>query len=582
MTPKPFLSTPKQTSLLSYPRFYRDVLKRAFLYWKGSERTSAWLLLVSSVIFVGCFVGTSFLINQWMKNFYDALQAYDAKAFGRLIRIFCGLAFVYIMVQVVKSYLVGLLTLRWRRFMTRHYIQLWLSDRLYYWLQIRGQGADNPDQRLAQDLNIMTGQTLTLFFKFFESLIMLSVFSGVLWGLSDPLSFELWGVHINLPGSLFFLALAYAGIGTWMTKKAVAPLLALDFQMETYEGNFRYSLVRVRENAESIAFYQGEETEAETFGDLFKNIYTNGHTILLRLLGINTLTSWYGQAAIIVPFIAMAPRFFREKLLMGILMQVAGAFGKVENSLSVIIENYPQIISWKASTLRVLTFEKCMKELQTLNNQSKLVRKTHTQTPLILENLTLTTPEGSLIAHIPNRTLHQGEWTLLQGPSGMGKSTLLRTLSGVWPFAEGTLYFPKDSTLFFVPQKPYLPVGSLAQALTYPLSAGTFGKDELASLLRDVGLAKLIPCLDQREPWAQILSGGEQQRLAFARLLLQNPDWVFLDEATSALDDAAETALYELLKKRCPHMTVLSVGHRPSLQGFHTHTWTWEDRPIEN
>lgn len=561
------------THLQTYPQFYRTVFARVFLFWGGPEKKMAWSLFAIAIACMFGFVAVQALVNFWYRDFWEAIQQYNQARFWHDIFYFVFLASLLIFCFVFKSYVTGFLTLRWRRFMTKHYVNLWLSERVYYFLQLLGDKTDNPDQRLAEDLNLFTSQTLGLFFLLAEAAVLVCTFLGILWEISGTIILPIgsWTLHIS--GSLVFAALVYAIVGTLITRKTMRSLLPLDFQKEKLEGDFRYALVRIRENVESIAFYKGERHEEQTLDFSFRAIYQNSYRILLKMLSVNMWISFYGQIAILVPMFMLAPRIFAEKLSIGFLQQVLGAFQHVENALSVIVKNYPMIIAWKASTLRILTFETKLRELaQQAKNASLQVVEGEGEN-LVIQNLLLQTPQGQNIFALPEKQLRKGESLLIQGPSGAGKSTFLRALAGLWPFGEGAIIKPEGATFFFLPQRPYLPLGTLANVLTYPNHISRYTSEQLQNLLTQIGLDHLRGDLNRTENWSHVLSGGEQQRLAFGRLILQKPDWAFLDEATSALDEASEKNLYTLLHEQCPAMTVLSVGHRATLTQFHAHTW---------
>ncbi len=565
----------ERQNLKVYRGFYQELFKRLCLYWKGPEKKVAWFLFLGTIFLTFAIVGCQAVITFWYNQFYNSLQNYDVKEFWRLMGWFLILALTYISCAIAKKYFFHLLALKWRQFMTIHYVNLWLSEGLYYFLEFFQEKTDNPDQRLADDLNNFTSQTLSIFFLFFEAGITFFTFIGILWTLSGPLELSFWGLNLYIPGYLVLAALLYTILGTWIAHHIVAPLLPLSYKNEMTEGNFRYNLVRIRENSESIAFYKGEERERSGLKFFFQEIYLNTIQIIHRTFFVNLWSHFYGQIAIIAPYLLVASRFFKERLPLGFLMQLGQTFKHVDDSLSIIISHYPTIISWKASTLRILTFEKHLKDLSLRLENTSMERLPEKRDGFLVEGLILKTPHDVLITEISKKEFHKGKSILIQGPSGIGKSTFLRAIAGLWPFGEGRIRQPLEDSIFFLPQKPYIPLGSLAEAITYPQENASFSRESLEKVLTQVGLEKLMPSLFHYQNWSGALSGGEQQRLAFARLLLKKPDWVFLDEATSALDEASEKYLYELLQETCPKTTFISVGHRPSLVDFHQDIWNF-------
>jgi putative ATP-binding cassette transporter len=564
---KPFEPPP----LIDNKQFYRLVWRFLGLYFRSSEARFAWALFIGLILAMMLFAGLEGVANYWNRDLYNALQQYDQPRLIYLLKLFALLASALIITFMGRAYIESFLEIYWRRFLSHHYISLWLSEKRFYLLQLIPGDTDNPDQRLSDDLYYITINTLTLFTKMMQSVFTLVVFLGILWQISGPLSFSVGGYTIYVPGYLVWVAFAYAVFGTLITGKTVRSLLPLDIERERREGDLRYALARIREHSESIAFLKGEEVERNISFGFVNNLVHTTRLIIRKMLGVNLWLSFYMQISIILPILFMAPRYFREKLAIGILMQAVGAFSSVEKAFTVIVQNYPAIIEWKASMMRLLTFELKMHQAQP---HQDIVHKQHDKTDIVIEGLRLKTPSGEDVVHVPDRTLATGESLLITGPSGTGKSTFLRALQGMWSFGTGKIMAPKAS-FFFLPQKPYLPLGKLADVLTYPRASKTVTQSEMRQVLTDVGLKGLCSDLSTEAFWPHVLSGGEQQRLGFARLLLSNPDWVFLDEATSALDEASENHLYALLKKRLPKATIISVGHRATLKAFHQRVWAF-------
>ncbi|HZC36692.1 MAG TPA: ABC transporter ATP-binding protein/permease [Chthoniobacterales bacterium] len=538
-------------------------------YWLSEEKWSAWGLLLAVIALNLGNVYISVRINDWNNAFYDALQGFNGAEFFRQIFIFCLLAGLAIILSVYALYFNQMLQIRWRRWLTRNYLGLWLTDHAYYRLQLL-DGTDNPDQRIAEDINQFTSYVLTLSLGLLTSTVSLASFLLILWRLSGPAQIPLgpWGT-VHVPAYLVWTALLYAGVGTWLTIKIGRPLVPLNFARQRLEADFRFSLVRVRENAESIAFYAGEPVELNVFAGRFTKVFENFWQIMKRQKRLTWFTAGYAQAAIIFPVIAVAPRYFAKQIQLGGLMQVVNAFSSVQTSLSFIITSYTDIAAWQAVTERLSGFEERLRAIRKTTREPQPIVFRGGDQSLAVENLDLDLPDGSPLLRGIEFTLAQGATMLISGSTGAGKSTLLRAIAGLWPFGSGEIRIGEGS-MFFLPQRPYLSLGSLASVLLYPLSdTSSATRALLPDVLNQVGLSGLIDKLDALENWSQCLSLGEQQRLAFARILLKKPPLLFLDEATSAMDESSEARLYGLLLAASWKPTILSVGHRSTLRSFH-------------
>jgi putative ATP-binding cassette transporter len=435
-------------------------------------------------------------------------------------------------------------------------------------MQMRLGETDNPDQRIADDIDSFVSQTLALTLGFLESAITLVSFVGILWNLSGALTFTLAGVGVTVPGYMVWTALVYALVGSYLTMRVGRPLIRLNFDQQRYEADFRFSLVRFRENVEGVALYGGEKDESDIFKGRFDKVVGNWWAIMKRQKRLSWLTNGYAQAAVIFPILAAAPRYFSGAMQLGGLMQTASAFGQVQGSLSWFVDAYAELASWRATVDRLTSFSRAMDEVREAHANG-LARTTADEDVLSVRELALALPDGNPMVEPVGLTVRKGESLLISGPSGTGKSTLLRAIAGLWPYGTGAITLPGRGRTLFLPQKPYLPMGDLRAVLSYPTPAGGFDDEALRAALADCGLKRLTGLLDDERYWAQTLSPGEQQRLAFARMLLQKPDWLFLDEATSALDEDGEAQLYALLRERLPDAAVVSVGHRSSLLPFH-------------
>ncbi len=548
--------------------FFRGAWRISAPYWKSEERWSAYGLLA---VVVGLSLGLVYinvLITEWYNGFYDALQHYDETAFWADMLRFSWLAGLYIAGYVYQLYLGEMLQIRWRRWMTHYYLKDWLSDRAYYRMQLLSDGTDNPDQRIADDISAFIRGTLRLGLGLLSSVVTIASFITMLWMLSDRLTIPIDGQKWEIPGYLVWAALIYSVAGTWIMLKLGRPLIGLSFNQQRFDADFRFNLVRVRENTESIALYGGEDQEHKGLGERFASIFRNYWAIMRRQKILNWFSAGYGQAAIIFPFLVAAPSFFAKQIQLGLVMQISSAFQQVQGGLSYIVTIYPDLAAWHAVVDRLTGFSEHMAKVRGVAADIDAITQ-ETADKLQLQSVSLHVPDGRPLLSDLSLSVEPGETMLLTGPSGSGKSTLIRALAGIWPFGSGRIAAPPKSSSLFLPQKPYLPLGTLREVLLYPHGRPDTANDALTEALTAVGLARLIPQLDEQKSWPLILSLGEQQRIAFARILLQKPQWIYMDEATSALDEAAEGELYMLLRQRLPNSTVVSVGHRSALNAYH-------------
>jgi len=538
-------------------------------YWSSEERWTARALLVSIIGMALFMVFLDVQFNSWNNNFYNALQEKQSTDFWALILWFSFLAAVYIAVAGYNRYLNLLLQLRWRRWLTDRYLQDWLTDRVHYRIELKGYGTDNVDQRIQEDLKDFASLTLSLGLDLLSSVVTLVTFAHILWTLSGPLSLPIFG-GITIPGYMMWVALVYAIIGSTLTHTVGRALSGLNYQQQRYEANFRFDLVRLRENAESIAAWRGEEDERRGLRRRFHDVWLNFSTLMQYSKRLTWFITGYRQIAIIFPFMVVSPRYFADSIKFGVIFQTASAFGQVQGALSWFVTAYGELAQWRATLDRLTSFHEAIEaaRAEALAGQGITVRE-GTGPDLQLNGVDVLLPDGRALLGQVHCRLKAGEHTLITGASGIGKSTLFRALSGIWPFGGGTVEVPAGARLMFLPQKPYLPIGPLREAVAYPAGSAGFTDERLRAALQDCELGHLAGRLDENEHWAQRLSPGEQQRLAFARALLNAPDWLFLDEATSALDTATEQHLYQLLRERLPATTLVSIAHRPTVAAFH-------------
>ncbi|MES2206612.1 MAG: ABC transporter ATP-binding protein/permease [Pseudomonadota bacterium] len=531
-------------------------------YFFSEERWIALGLLVANIALSLAIIWVNVELNGWKGEFYNSLQNKNLSAFKTLILQFTGWAFLFIIFSVYQTYLMQLLQIRWRKWLTDIYLARWMSKATHYRMTFSSYSSDNPDQRIAEDLKLFVDATLSLFFGLITSIVSFISFVGILWVLSGPIT--LFG--ITIPGYMVWIALAYALVGSLGAHKIGRPLIYLNVDQQHREADFRFALVRARENSEGIALYHGEPQELKLFQLRFAEVVKNWWLIMKQQKRFSWFASFYGQLAVIFPILIASPRYFSGAIQLGGLMQISNAFDELQKALSWFVDSYTRIAEWRSSIERLNGFIKSMEQSP--------VNLSHTQANHIAFNNTqLMLPNGQALLNIEDVSIEPGQHTLLTGASGSGKSTLFRLMAGIWPFATGTIKHPSEAEILFLPQRPYLPIGSLKMVLTYPETSSAHSEEILRDVLTRVYLPHLIPLLNETHYWTQNLSPGEQQRLAFARALLIKPKWLFLDESTSALDFDVEQALYTLLHESIPQTTIISIAHRHSLRVFHKQEW---------
>ncbi len=569
------------TKLTGFWAFVRRVVKLSMPYFRSEEKWKARGLFVAIVALNLGSVYMAVLFNDWYRLFYDALQKYDQPVFWSQIGRFSYLAFTAIIIAVYRFYLTQLLEMHWRKWMTAHYLRRWLGGNAFYQMELArftgatGATPDNPDQRISEDVNSFTAQTIGLTMGVLNSVVTLASFVGILWSLSGAFAFTLGGTSYNVPGFMVWMAVLYCLVGSLITHYIGRSQIWLNFEQQRREADFRHHMVRVREYSEAIALDHGQAVEKSHLDTRFLSVLANYLALLKAQKNLIWFTSFFGQAAVVFPMIVAAPRYFSKAIQLGDLMQINSAFGRVQDALSWFVDSYSSLAAWRATTDRLTSFDDAI-SVASVKNQAL---QTTDAPALDTGGLTVALPTGAVLLADTRLHAQAGDRILLQGPSGSGKSTLFRTLAGIWPFARGHVARPQDA--MFIPQRPYFPNGSLREALAYPAPAGTYTDDAMRQALVDALLPGLVAELDKFDAWGQKLSGGEQQRLAIARVLLKQPAWIFADEATSALDAQAEATLYRKLLAVVDRTGggIVSIAHRPSVAEFHTKRWELQAQP---
>jgi len=568
---------------------YFDTLERGegrvwpFPPFAARESAIAIAMVVVLVLLNQGQVGITVRLSFFNRDWFNAIQEKNAPEFWRqLLFVFTPWAFVYVVSVGIEFVLQSMLVIRWRRWLTEHYIERWLGAHAHYGMALVGGGADNPDQRIAEDVNRFIGGGEEGYGVYSYSILLIATLSSlvsfayVLWELSG--NYPLPGTEIYVPGFLFWVVLLYAAVGTLVTHLIGHSLTGLYFDRQRREADFRFSLARLREYTEQIALLGGEPAERGSLLRRFAGIIVNYLAIVQKRKQLMAFTSTYGQLSPIIPYVITAPFYFAGRIQLGVMTQTASAFGRVESALTFFINYYTSLANFKSVLDRLTSFDHAIATARAEMSETRIVAPTD-GADIRLRALTLALPDGRNIVTVDDLTFAAGQSTLLTGPSGSGKSTLFRAIAGVWPYASGEVLTPRGAKVMLAPQRPYIPMGALSEAIVYPGSVRDHSPAEMQEALRAARLAPFVERLDEENNWGQRLSGGEQQRVAIARALLAKPDWLFLDEATSALDEQLEDDIYAMLRERLPRTTIVSIGHRSTLRAFHDRHIVMEPAP---
>lgn len=542
-------------------------------YWRSSNKVVAYIFFIIVLLMTMSLVGLDVLLSYWYNHFYDALQAYDKRGTIDLLKVFAFIAAMMIVVAVYRYYISQTFGLRWRRWLTEKFVSRWLQKRTYYLLENFDEKTDNPDQRIQEDIASIVSMSLDLTMGLVSSVTTFFAFIFILWQLSSVITLSLgWLGTYHVPGYLVWVGVIYAIIGTYLTIKLGNPLVALNFEQQRREAMFRYAAVDLRMHAENVALYRGEVHQRNILMRLFGNVLDNWFAIIKRQKRLLWFTAGYNQLSVFLPLLVALPNYFNKVFMLGGLIQTLGAFNRVQDSLSYLVNSYTTIAQWQAVGQRLTTFINHMNEVEAnADAQNKLAFTKHEQNVIQAHGMSINTPRGQGLLENINEEFKHGAHYLIKGISGLGKSTFIRTVAGIWPYAEGQVVLPKNRLIMYIPQKPYMPIGTLEEAVMFPDKEHPEMLAQVESVLKKCNLEHLLPRLKESAAWSDQLSPGEQQRVAFARVLLHKPDWVFLDESTSMLDMTNEQRLYQLLKTELPHCSIISVGHRQSLDVHHDH-----------
>jgi putative ATP-binding cassette transporter len=553
----------------------REIWRLAIPYFRGPEK---WFAIGLLALIVGLRLFNVWLdvrFNQWNNDFYTALQKKDWEVFAyQMFVVFSWIAALSIITGVYQSYFTQWLQIRWRSWMTSGYLDRWMNRGTHYCMRLLGNQADNPDQRVADDVQRFIGGgqgsgVLDIGVALLGQLVTLFSFLFILWNLSADSPLTIFGQSYVIPGYLVWTALIYAILGTALTHYFGRRLVPLNYDQQRFEADFRFNLVRLRENAEEVALLKGEAAEREGLGIRFARIIGNWYKLMILQKNLGFFVSGYTQIAIIFPFIVLSPLYFSGSQELGWVMQTAAAFGMVQGAFSFFVTAYTTLAEWKSVVDRLTGFEAAMADAERVAAEGPEISAAGASRDIAVDTLSVGLADGRGIARAEGLAIAPAERVLVTGPTGSGKSMLFRAIAGIWPFGKGKIAIPKDSKVLALPQQAYLPLGTLKAALTYPLPPESMDDAPVAAALADVGLSHLVERLNESDQWANQLSGGEQQRVGIARAILQKPDWLFLDEATAALDEESEARLYMLIRKLLPDTAIVSIGHRQTLKAFH-------------
>jgi vitamin B12/bleomycin/antimicrobial peptide transport system ATP-binding/permease protein len=540
-------------------------------FFKSDDRIRGWMLLGGDLLLIIATVIATIRLNKWNQEFFNAMMSLDYNKFKSQLIVFIVIGVSMVIIGTYKAYIDMWLQIRWRKWMTSKYLSDWMHTHNHYRMQLTGNTADNPDQRISQDIAMFIQETLTISLGLLNSVLMLGSFLVILWNLSTRIPLIISGTNYAFNGYLIWICLLWSVVGTFVIHLVGKPLIKLNFIQQRFEADFRYSLVRIRENSEQVALLKGEKVEQKRLMDVFKNVIGNWFDIMKRRKTLAWFNGAYGQVNSILPSLIIAPAYFAQSPGVGFgeLMQISMAFMTVLGTFSFFLNMYSGLAEWKAVINRLTGFNENVEKADEARDISAIKITEETRKEIGIRDLDVKLPDGRIQINAKDITVSIGDRALIKGPTGAGKTTLFRAISGIWPYGSGDIKIPSNANVMILPQQPYLPIGTLADAVTYPHSREKWSNEEIVSVLNDVGLGGFARRIDETGHWNHTLSGGEQQRVGIARALLHNPDFLFFDEATASMDEPSEAKLYTMLRERLKNTAIISIGHRSSLQEFH-------------
>ncbi len=553
-------------------RFVRQLVRLARVYWGSSDARWGALLLATAIGLELATVLASVFVARAEGAIMDAVVGKEVTAFLTTVGVFLAVSLTFLLASTYRVYVRQALEIRWRRALTADYVHRWMSPHAYALAELHRGDVDNPDQRVAEDIRDFVASALGLSMSLLAAVVTLVSFGGMLWGFSQPWAIDLGSSHLRIPGLILWVGLVFAGFSTWITHVVGRRLVPLNFDRLRLEADFRYGLMRFRDSVDAVALSHGEEVERGGAMQRFRHVIRNWWQLIVAQRNLNLLTASLAQANALAPLLVAAPAYFAGHITLGNIVQVRYAYGQVSSGLSWFVNAYQEIARWRANVERLATFSDVMDTASAEVEAGGVQVARDGADGLRLADVRLTGRDGRVLFEHANLALETGEHLALTGPSGLGKTVLVRAIAGLWPFGGGRIFLPR-ARILFMPQQPYFPIGTLRDVVSFPAVCGSFADDRARELLRLLGLPHLENRLDDVEQWERHLSPNEQQRLALVRVFLHEPEWLFLDKATSALDEETESAIYELLRQRLPRTTTISVAHRATLARYHRRLW---------
>jgi len=556
-------------------RFARHLWRLTRIYWTSSDSWRGVALLLVCIAGELSYVYGQVRLAVAQSRIFDAIQDKQWPEFLHAIEVFLVVALVVVLISTYRVYFRNILQIRWRTQLTDHFLGEWMGPHAYTHRELYHKDTDNPDQRISEDIQQYVASALGLSLSLLSAVATLISFAGMLWVLSGDWPLRIGSHEFWIPGLMMWVAILYALVSTWLTHRVGRSLVSINFDKLRFEADFRYGLVRFRDHVEAVALARGEAVEHHGALARFQNVIQNWWRLIVAQRNLTLLTSGIGQANGVVPLLVAAPAYFAGRMTLGSVTQTQIAYGQVSGALSWFVDAYQEIAAWRANIERLATFAEMLDASRTVLEHAGIRLEKEPLDAVRIVHVDLKEPDGQVVAADLNATIESGQHVALLGPAGLVKTMLFRAIAGIWPFGAGTIELPAQAKPLFLPHQPYLPIGSLREAVSYPSPSGTFPDEAIADALRLLGLEQLARRLDDVEPWEQQLSIDEQQRLTFARVFLQHPDWIFMDDATGALDEAMEKRIYGILAERLPGASVLSITNRPTVAGYHQRRWTF-------